>query len=106
MAYARNFYKKDNLSGGSFEANITFAQSLTEAARAVPKTLLVASIPASEIEIGGDGGEMALEQLKYSHAFASRFQPASATSAWRSIAGRHSGQSPNVNRDNQLVKGQ
>jgi hypothetical protein len=56
MAYVRQLYSKTDLPGGSFEANLTFAQALTEAARAVPRTLVVASLPSSEIEIGGEGG--------------------------------------------------
>jgi predicted AAA+ superfamily ATPase len=43
---------------------MTFAQALTEAAKAVPKTLVVASIPASDTEIGGEGGRAALERIK------------------------------------------
>jgi predicted AAA+ superfamily ATPase len=64
VAYARQLYGESDLSGGSFEANLTFAQALTEAARAVPTTLVVASLPASDIEIGGEGGKIALERLK------------------------------------------
>ena len=35
-----------------------------EAARAVPGVLLVVSIPSSDIEVGGEGGEAALQRLK------------------------------------------
>ncbi len=62
VAYARQL--RPELPGGSFEAQTTFAQALTEAAKQAPRTLLVASIPASRIEIGGDAGEMALDVLK------------------------------------------
>lgn len=73
VAYARQLYvhpddkdksTKRNLPGGTFEANMTFAQSLTEAAKAAPKTLVVASIPASDIEIGGEAGQEALVRLR------------------------------------------
>jgi predicted AAA+ superfamily ATPase len=64
VAYARQLYGKYDLPGGSFETHFTFAQALTEAAKHVPGTLLVVSVPASEIEIGGQGGETALERLK------------------------------------------
>ena len=55
VAYVRALYGKADLPGGSFEANLTFAQTLTEAARAVPRTLVVASLPSSDIESGGEG---------------------------------------------------
>jgi predicted AAA+ superfamily ATPase len=64
VAYARQTVERDGLPGGRFEVQTSFAQSLTEAARAVPGTLVVASIPASKIEVGGDHGEQALEMLK------------------------------------------
>lgn len=64
VAYARQVVGKRDLPSGDFEAQTTFAQALTEAAHAVDKTLVVASIPASKIEIGGDNGQAALDTLK------------------------------------------
>ncbi|MDO8432078.1 MAG: Swt1 family HEPN domain-containing protein [Candidatus Binatus sp.] len=64
LAHARMLYGVSDLPAGSFDANMTFAQTLTEAAKAVPKTLVVASIPASDTEIGGEGGRAALERIK------------------------------------------
>jgi predicted AAA+ superfamily ATPase len=64
VAYARQLVGKRDLPSGDFEAQSTFAQALTEAAKAVEKTLVVASIPASKIEIGGENGEFALDTLK------------------------------------------
>jgi predicted AAA+ superfamily ATPase len=64
VVYARQLYHVEGLPGGSFEAHFSFAQALTEAAKAVDKVLLVLSIPASDIEIGGEGGKAALERLK------------------------------------------
>jgi hypothetical protein len=64
VAYARQIVGKNDMPGGNFAAQTTFAQALTEAAKAADKTLVVASIPASKIEIGGDNGEHALETLK------------------------------------------
>ncbi|HZY70856.1 MAG TPA: Swt1 family HEPN domain-containing protein [Thermoplasmata archaeon] len=64
VVYARQLYHVEGLPGGSFEAHFSFAQALTEAAKAVPKTLLVLAIPASDIEIGGEGGQAALDRLK------------------------------------------
>ena len=42
---------------GSFEAILAFMQSLTEAVSGTSDSLLLVSIPASEIEIGGEGGQ-------------------------------------------------
>jgi hypothetical protein len=64
VAYARQLVGKKDLPCGTFEAQASFAQSLTEAARAAKKTLVVASVPASKVEIGGDHGEYALESLR------------------------------------------
>ncbi len=64
VAYARQTVGKHDLPSGDFEAQATFAQALTEAARAAERTLVVASVPASKIEIGGEHGEFALETLK------------------------------------------
>lgn len=64
VAYARNLYGVSGLPAGSFDAQFSFAQALTDAARNEPRALLVASIPASDIEVGGDGGRAALERLE------------------------------------------
>jgi predicted AAA+ superfamily ATPase len=52
------------LPAGSFDANLTFAQALTEAARSTPEALVVASLLASDIEIGGEAGREALVRLE------------------------------------------
>jgi len=64
VAYLRQVYKVEGLPSGTFDANLTFVQSLTEAVKACPQTLLVASLPASQIEVGGEGGQEALARLK------------------------------------------
>ncbi len=64
VAYLRQIYKTEGLPSGTFDANLTFVQSLTEAVKASPGTLLVASLPASQIEVGGEGGQEALMRLK------------------------------------------
>jgi len=80
VAFVRQLYNKSEaLSGGSFEANMSFAQSLTESAEAIPNTLLVVSLPASKNEIGGEGGEAAMDRLKKTVArMDSPWRPASA----------------------------
>ncbi len=64
IAYTRQLYGKQEILGGTFDVQFTFVQSLTEAAKLVDNALLVAGIPASKNEIGGEGGEVALAQLK------------------------------------------
>ena len=64
IVFVRQLYGKANLPGGSFDANLSFAQALTEAAKASPRTLVVATLPASESESGGEGGQEALIRLK------------------------------------------
>ena len=64
VAYARQLYNKSDLPAGDFDAHFTFAQTLSESAKLAGKTLLVVSIPASQNEIGGEGGQAALERLK------------------------------------------
>ncbi len=63
VAYARNLYRVSGLPAGSFDAVMTFIQSLTEAVRRSSDSMLLVSIPASNIEIGGEGGHEALDIL-------------------------------------------
>ncbi|MCA9334364.1 ATP-binding protein, partial [Candidatus Saccharibacteria bacterium] len=90
VAYIRHTYNTRNvLVGGSFETNTTFAQALTEAVKSSPNTLLVASLPSSKIEVGGEGGEHALETLK--HTFKrvqSSWRPANAEESYEIIRRR------------------
>jgi len=63
VAVLRQLPGKNDLPIGSFEANVSFAQSLTEAAKAVPGVVVVVSLPESEIEMGGENGKEALQRL-------------------------------------------
>ena len=76
VAYARQLHDDPSLPAGTFDTQFTFAQTISEAAKAAKKTLLVVSIPASEsphqkiersisdIEVGGERGREALVRLK------------------------------------------
>ena len=72
VAYARQLITDKELPAGSFDTQFTFAQSLTEMVSSIPGTMLVVSIPASDtggrgstdIEIGGEKGQRALERLQ------------------------------------------
>ncbi len=75
VAYARQLHDAADLPGGSFETQFTFAQTLTESARAAQRCLVVISLPASEgpgsphaqtedAEVGGLRGREALDRLR------------------------------------------
>lgn len=65
VAYAKKIYGVDGLPAGSFDNFITFIQEITEAARASKNSIVVASIPESDREIGGDAGQIALEAIEH-----------------------------------------
>lgn len=67
VAYAKKLWKVDGLPAGSFDNLISFVQEITEAARASQNSLVVASIPESNIEIGeeGSGGQQALAAIEH-----------------------------------------
>ena len=67
VAYARQLPSRENepsLIAGHFDTQFTFAQALTEAAAAVPNVVVLVSIPASDIEVGGEKGQDALVRLR------------------------------------------
>ena len=89
VAYVRHAYEKEGLPCGTFDANLTFAQNLTEAVKGHPNTLLLASLPESNIEAGGEGGVQALTRLQ--HTFGrveSNWQPATTEETFRIVRQR------------------
>lgn len=75
VAYARQLHDQSDLPAGSFETHFTFAQALTESAKAAQQCLLVISLPASDtsgsphavaddVEVGGERGRAALDRLR------------------------------------------
>lgn len=89
VAYLRQVYKVEGLPSGSFDANLSFVQSLTEAVKASPGTLLVASLPASQIEVGGEGGQEALVRLKQTFSrVESSWRPASQEESYEIVRRR------------------
>jgi predicted AAA+ superfamily ATPase len=64
VAYIGQFEEGKQISGGSFESNIAFIQALTEAVKLVPRAIVLASLPESEIEAGSQRGVMALKSLE------------------------------------------
>lgn len=65
VAYAKKLYGVNGLPAGSFDNLVSFIQEITEAARASKNSLVVASIPESDIEIGGDAGKQVLETIEH-----------------------------------------
>ena len=77
------------LAGGDFDTQFTFAQALTEAAAAVPDVVVLISIPASDVEVGGPRGKTALEKLKNVVARkAAQWQPASPDESFEIVRRR------------------
>lgn len=107
VAYARALYGVDpsdpatKVTGGSFESQFTFAQSLTEAAKGTSGVFLAVSIPASESghdgepgpgsaqEVGGAHGLEALKRLQnVVRRVADQWRPASADEAYHIVRQR------------------
>ena len=94
VAYARQLRDGSNnegqrSDGGDFDTQFTFAQALTEAAAAVPDVVVLISIPASDVEVGGPRGKTALEKLKNVVARkAAQWQPASPDESFEIVRRR------------------
>ena len=102
VAYARQLYGRDDLAGGTFDTQFTFAQSLTEAVKSTPGVLLAISIPASHDgddskgyvvghneEVGGSNGQEALKRLQnVVRRVADQWRPASADESYRIVKQR------------------
>ncbi len=92
VAYARQLREAgdgERLPAGDFDTQFTFAQALTEAAAAVPNVVVLISIPASDIEVGGDRGKAALEKLKnVTQRKAKQWQPASPDESFEIVRRR------------------
>lgn len=89
VAYARQLYGSADLAAGTFETQFTFAQALTEAAYSVPGVLVVVSLPESDIEKGGEGGEIALERLAHVvHRVQSPWRPATMEESFEIVRRR------------------
>ncbi|MDF2092588.1 Swt1 family HEPN domain-containing protein [Knoellia sp. 3-2P3] len=101
VAYARQLWGREDLVGGTFDTQFTFAQSLTEVVKTVPGALLVISIPASHdpekepgaggsaIEVGGPNGQEALQRLQnVVRRVADQWRPASSQESFEIVRRR------------------
>ena len=100
VAYARQLHDQGDLPAGSFETQFTFAQALTESAKAAGNCLLVISLPASDtsasphaqvddVEVGGQRGREALDRLRnVIGRIESSWRPASAEEGFEIVRRR------------------
>lgn len=65
VAYAKKLYGASGLPAGTYDNLIAFIQEITEAARASKNSLVVASIPESDLEIGGEAGQKAVQAIEH-----------------------------------------
>lgn len=64
VRYVSQFEEGKKLSGGSYDTQLSFIQALTEALKAVPNAILLASLPFSDREVGSQQGVKALKSLE------------------------------------------
>ncbi len=101
VAYARQLWDRDDLPGGSFDTQFTFAQTLTETVKTVSGSMLVISIPASHdperdgesggsaLEVGGPNGQEALQRLQnVVRRVADQWRPASSQESFEIVRRR------------------
>jgi predicted AAA+ superfamily ATPase len=100
VAYARQLHDQSDLPAGSFETQFSFAQALTDSARAAKNCLLVISLPASDtagsphtqaddVEVGGVRGREALDRLRnVVGRLESSWRPASAEEGFEIVRRR------------------
>ena len=65
VRFVSQFEEGKTLSGGTYDTQISFVQSLTEALKAVPSAILLASLPFSDREAGSQQGVKALRALEH-----------------------------------------
>lgn len=65
VRYVSQFEEGKLLSGGTYDTQLSFVQSLTEALKAVPTAVLLASLPFSDREAGSQQGVKALRALEH-----------------------------------------
>jgi len=65
VAYVRQFERGKSYAGGTFESNMSFLQALTEAAGHVKSAMVLASLPESDLEVGGERGKEALKKIEH-----------------------------------------
>ncbi len=89
VAFIRQLELGKQYKAGTFDSNISFIQALTEALKAVPNAILLASLPESDLEIGGTTGQRALNSLeKYFGRVESVWKPVGTEEAFEIVRRR------------------
>jgi len=89
VAFIRQLELGKQFKAGTFDSNMSFIQALTEAMKAVPNAILLASLPESELEVGGTMGQRALNSLeKYFARVESVWKPVASTEAFEIVRRR------------------
>lgn len=97
LAFIRQLESGQQFKAGTFDSNMSFVQALTESMKLVPNAILLASLPESELEVGGAMGQRALNALeKYFARVESVWKPVASTEAFEIVRRRlfeHAGES-------------
>src|SRR5699024_5779922 len=89
VAFIRQLELGKQYRAGTYDSNISFVQALTEALKAVPNAVLLASLPESELEVGGTMGQRALDSLeKYFARVESVWKPVGSEEAFEIVRRR------------------
>ncbi len=100
LAFMRQLELEKEFKAGTFDSNISFIQALTEAMKLVPNAILLASLPESELEVGGTMGQRVLNSLEKCFArVESVWKPVASTEAFEIVRRRlfeHAGEPSEV----------
>lgn len=89
LAFIRQLEPGKQYKAGTFDSNLSFIQALTEAMKAVPNAILLASLPESELEIGGTMGQRTLSALeKYFGRVEAVWKPVASEEAFEIVRRR------------------
>ncbi|MEZ4494699.1 MAG: DUF499 domain-containing protein [Dehalococcoidia bacterium] len=90
VAYGRNLpTRKGQVPGGTLESTLTFIQTLTEIAKSTPGVIVAASIPESDMEIGGPQGEQVLARIQQTFGrLEAAWQPVQPTESFEVVRRR------------------
>ncbi|GMV85077.1 MAG: hypothetical protein AMXMBFR80_09340 [Dehalococcoidia bacterium] len=87
VAYGRKL--KSGIPGGTLESNLSFIQTLTELAKATPGVIVAASIPESDMEIGGVQGQQVLNRIQQTFGrMETAWQPVQPTESFEVVRRR------------------
>ena len=89
VAYIRQFEGERSYKGGTYDSNLSFVQALTEAMKAAPRAVLLASLPESDREAGSEHGVKVLHTLEhYFGRVQAIWKPVSADEAFEIVRRR------------------